>query len=597
MEKNSNQSKKVSSSSSTSIQHGKDNLKIDSVPAIPYAENCKISRTDFPNDFVFGVGTSAYQHEGGAAKDGRGHSIWDVFTLSTPDRIVDGSNGNVAVDMYTQYKEDIKIMKAMGFDAYRFSISWPRILPGGRPCLGVNKEGIDFYNDIINTCLENEIEPYVTLFHWDLPNCLQLEYGGFLKEDIIDDFREYAELCFWEFGDRVKYWITLNEPWTYSVHGYAGRIFPPGKKSSASTNVVKYKHGNIPKSNFIGYRSADPNLIQPLIRHKITIEPEMDPTRDIYIKPEMDSTKEVYTVARNLLLAHAQAVQSYRTKFQEHQQGYIGITLVSHYFEPLDEDDVDDQNAAKRALDFMLGWFLQPVLNGHYPQNMIDYVPKENLQKFSKKESALLKGSIDFLGLNYYTTYYASDDPTPDCEDGYYKDQQVKVSAERDGVPIGPVAGSSWLYIVPWGIYELLKYINNTYKRIPDIYITENGVDEKNNSKLTAYEACTDTTRMKYHQDHLAKILEAMNDYGSPNGNLNIKGYFLWSWCDNFEWIEGYTVRFGIIYIDYMNNLRRYPKHSAKWFAQFLKRGKKHLLIKEGEVKQISDLIYNDYSI
>ncbi|KAK4490962.1 hypothetical protein RD792_001683, partial [Penstemon davidsonii] len=275
MKKNSSQSqsqtKKVSG---TSIQHSYDN-QIDSVPAIPYPENCKISRTDFPKDFIFGVGTSAYQHEGGAAKDGRGHSIWDVFTLSTPDRIVDGSNGNVAVDMYTNYKEDIKVMKSMGFDAYRFSISWPRILP--------------------------EIEPYVTLFHWDLPHCLQLEYGGFLKEEIIDDFREYAELCFWEFGDRVKHWITLNEPWTYSVHGYAGRIFPPGKKS-ASTNIVTY--GNKHKNNFTGYRSADPNLIQPLIRCNITID------------PQKNSTKEVYTVARNLLLAHAQAVQSYRTKFQ-----------------------------------------------------------------------------------------------------------------------------------------------------------------------------------------------------------------------------------------------------------------------------------------
>ncbi|KAL3844280.1 hypothetical protein ACJIZ3_001683 [Penstemon smallii] len=337
MKKNSSQSqsqtKKVSSSSSTSIQYSNDNLQIDSVPAIPYAENCKISRTDFPNDFVFGVGR-------GAAKDGRGHN-----------RIVDGSNGNVA--------DDIKVMKSMGFDAYRFSISWPRIL--GRPCLGVNKEGIDYHNDIINTCLENG-----------------------------------------------------------------------------------------------------------------------------------------------------------------------------------------------------------------YPQNMIEETCAPisgNLRKFSIEESSLLKGSIDFPGLNYYTTYYASNDPTPDCEDGYYKDQQVKFSTDRDGWPIGPV-------LVPWGIYELLKYINYTYENIPDIYITENGVDEKNNSKLTAYEACTDTTRIKYHQDHLAKILEAMNDYGdnSSNGNLNIKGYFLWSWCDNFEWVEGYTVRFGIIYVDYMNNLRRYPKHSAKWFAQFLKR-------------------------
>ncbi|KAL3825287.1 hypothetical protein ACJIZ3_021316 [Penstemon smallii] len=547
MEKYSGQSKNVSSSSF--------------VPAIPFADNSNISRNDFPNDFLFGVGTSAYQHEGGAAKGNKGLSIWDAFTLSTPDRIADGSNGNVAAGMYTKYKEDIMAMKSMGVDVYRFSISWTRILPGGRPCLGINQEGIDYYNDIINTCLENDITPFVTLFHWDLPYCLQLEYGGFLNEKIIDDFRQYAELCFWEFGDRVKYWITLNEPWTYSVHGYVKRIFPPGEISGSSTNNVTYE--NNPKNNFAGYRSADPNLIQPLIRSSnITIESEVD-----------DSTGEVYTVARNLLLAHAQAVQSYRTKFKEHQQGYIGITLVSHYFEPLYVDDEDDRKAAKRALDFMLGWFLEPVMRGHYPKNMRDYVQNNNLQRFSEEETSLLKGSIDFLGLNYYTTYYASDDPTPVCEDGYYKDQQVEFFTDRDGVPIGDMGDSSWLYSVPWGIYELLKYIKDTYPKIPDIYITENGTDEKNNSNLTAYEACTDTPRIKYFQDHLAKILEAINDFGGSNGKLKIKGYFIWSWSDNLEWNWGYTIRTGIIYIDYMNNLRRYPKHSAVWYAQFLKRG------------------------
>ncbi|KAI3468066.1 hypothetical protein Pfo_024729 [Paulownia fortunei] len=480
-------------------------------------EFSKITRNDFPDGFVFGTGTSAYQNEGGAAKGGRGLSVWDVFTLRTPGRITDGSNGNVAVDMYTRYKEDIKMMKSMGFDAYRFSISWPRILPGGKLCLGVNQEGVDFYNDLINTLLANGIQPYVTLFHWDLPYLLEQEYGGFLNENIVDDFRDFAELCFWEFGDRVKHWVTLNEPWTYCVQGYVARIFPPGKKASG----------------FVGGAGS-------------TSAPA--------------ATKKVASLISGLTLASAN---------KEHQKGKIGITLVSHWFEPFDDTE-EDKKAAKRARDFMLGWFLEPVLSGRYPQNMTDFVPQENLKPFSQEESDLLKGSIDFLGLNYYTAWYATNDPNPDAEEGYYKDQQVKFLTSKDNIPIGESTGSWWLYIVPWGIHKLLKYINDTYNNntynLPDIYITENGVDEQNDHKLTAYEACRDKRRVNYFRDHLGNILKAINE------NVQVKGYFAWSWSDNFEWRDGYTVRFGIIYVDYMNHLKRYPKDSAMWFSKFLVR-------------------------
>ncbi|KAI3468067.1 hypothetical protein Pfo_024730 [Paulownia fortunei] len=589
-------------------------------------EDSDITRNNFPDDFVFGCGTAAYQNEGAAAKGGRGLSVWDVFTLRTPGRITDGSNGNVAVDMYTRYKEDIKMMKSMGFDAYRFSISWPRILPGGKLCLGVNQEGIDFYNDLINTLIAHEIKPYVTLFHWDLPYSLEQEYGGFLSKNIVDDFRDFAELCFWEFGDRVKYWITLNEPWTYSVQGYAARIFPPGKKASGSgvgavsssgsvsaptptykaqnlifgltsasvdkvaDNLIPYKVVNKDVHNFIPYRgfnrvTSNLNFITDNAVHDRTIS---IPSDERFVSYKMMSVasdksasdgsqstsnraKEAYTVARNLLLAHAAAVQAYRKRFQEHQKGKIGITLVSHWFEPFDDIE-KDKKAAKRARDFMLGWFLEPVLCGRYPQNMTDFVPCENLEPFSKEESDLLKGSIDFLGLNYYTAWYATDDPEPDAEEGYYKDQKVKFPKVKDGKPIGESTGSWWLYIVPWGIYKLLKYINDTYNNttynLPDIFITENGVDEQSDHKLTAYEACRDKRRVNYFRDHLGKILNAVNE------NVKVKGYFAWSWSDNFEWADGYTVRFGLIYVDYMNHLRRHPKDSAVWFSKFLLRKK-----------------------
>ncbi|KAL3825600.1 hypothetical protein ACJIZ3_021629 [Penstemon smallii] len=506
-----------------------------------YADNTQIKRSDFPKDFLFGTGASSYQVEGAAAKGGKGLSTWDTFTQGTPVGIKDGSNGTMAVDMYTRYKEDIMTIKKMGFDSYRFSISWTRILPGGRCSAGVNKEGIDYYNDVINTLLAHGIEPYVTLFHWDLPDCLEKEYGGFLSKKVVNDFREFVEICYWEFGDRVKYWCPLNEPWTYTVHGYVKGIFPPCKGL-----VPKDKIGNfLPR-----YRDGHDR------DHQIVPETNSKSNSD-------DLAKDAYTVARNLLLAHATAVHSYRTKFQENQKGKIGITLNSLWYEPLDENSIEDVKASKRALDFKIGWFLEPVLYGSYPQNMIDFVPKENLAQFSQHESQMLKGSIDFLGINYYTANYVTNAPNFECEQAYYRDQQIAFYTEKDGVPIGPPAASPWLFIYPEGIYKLLKCLS-TYKDIPPIYITENGVDEKNDCKLIAYEACVDTTRIKYHQDHLANILKAMNE------KVNVQGYFVWSWCDNFEWCEGYTVRFGLIYIDFANNLTRYPKNSALWFRNFL---------------------------
>ncbi|KAG8376370.1 hypothetical protein BUALT_Bualt09G0056000 [Buddleja alternifolia] len=508
------------------IKDDRSNMKAD-------GDNSAITRNDFPDDFVFGTATSAYQFEGAAAEG---------------DRIFDGSNGNVAVDMYHRYKDDVEMMKKMGFDACRISISWSRILPGGRKTAGINKEGINFYNDLINTFLAHGIEPYVTLFHWDLPYCLEQEYAGFLSEKIVDDFRDFVELCFWEFGDRVKSWITLNEPWSYCTSGYVSGKFPPSKASAPPDKI-----GN----NLTTYRAIhDPNLTLPANRSFFNSNPASNPATD------------AYTVARNLLLAHSAAVQSYRTKFQEYQEGKIGMVLCCQWYEPFDENSKDDIAASKRAMDFMMGWFLEPVLTGRYPQSMMDFVPSNNLAQFSEEESKMLKGSIDFMGLNYYTANYVAHDFRPQTEQAYYRDQKVAFYTERDGQPIGPRGGSTWLYIVPSGVYKLLKHINNTYKDMPPIYISENGVDELNDFKLTAVDVCADKVRVKYHQDHLANILKAMKE------NVNVKGYFVWAWCDNFEWYEGYTVRFGLVYIDFMNNLTRIPKNSAVWFTKFLQKRK-----------------------
>lgn len=434
------------------------------------------------------------------------------------DKIEDRSNGDVAVDQYYRYKEDVGIMRNMNLDAYRFSISWSRILPKGKLKGGINQEGIKYYNNLINELLTNDLQPFVTLFHWDLPQALEDEYSGFLSPLIINDFQDYAELCFKEFGDRVKYWITFNEPYSYSIGGYAIGFFPPGRCSKwLSSNCT-----------------------------------------------DGDSGKEPYIVSHHQLLAHAAAVDVYKKKYQESQKGVIGITLVSNWFIPF-SDNKFDQNAAERAVDFMFGWFMEPLTTGKYPKSMRSLVGKR-LPNFSKKQARLLKGSFDFLGLNYYTSNYATN--APQLRNGrrsYNTDSHANLTTERNGIPIGPRAASNWLYVYPKGIQELLLHIKKVYNN-PLIYITENGIDEFNDPTLSLEEALMDTYRIDYYHRHLFYIRSAIK-----NG-VNIKGYFAWSLLDNFEWSSGYTVRFGINFVDYKNGLTRHQKLSAKWFKIFLKR-------------------------
>ncbi|CAL0332467.1 unnamed protein product [Lupinus luteus] len=483
----------------------------------PILEVASLNRTSFPKGFVFGTASSSYQYEGAAKEGGRGPSIWDEFTHKYPEKIEDRSNGDVANDEYHRYKEDVGIMKHMNLDAYRFSISWSRILPNGKLSGGINKEGVEYYNNLIDELLDNGIEPYVTLFHWDLPQALEKEYGGFLSPKIVKHFQDYADVCFKEFGDRVKYWITLNEPWTYSRNGYATGELAPGRCS----------------------KWVNPNCTGG------------------------DSGTEPYLASHYQLLAHAAAVQLYRKHYQKSQKGVIGITLVSHWHLPLSNNKLD-KKAATRAVDFMFGWFMAPLTTGDYPKSMRSIVGKR-LPKFNKLEAKLVNGSFDFLGLNYYTTKYASNAPHPsNGKHNYLTDSLANITTERNGIPIGPRAASEWLYVYPKGIEEQLLYIKKKYNN-PLIYITENGVDEYNDPTLSLKEALIDTFRIDYYFRHLYYLRSAIK-----NG-VKVKGYFAWSLLDNFEWAAGYTVRFGINFVDYKTG-KRYQKLSAEWFKNFLKR-------------------------
>ncbi|OIW05718.1 hypothetical protein TanjilG_23504 [Lupinus angustifolius] len=477
-----------------------------------------LNRSSFPPGFIFGVGSSAYQFEGAAREGGRGPSIWDTFTHDHPEKIEDGSNGDVAVDQYHRYKEDVGIMKDLNLDSYRFSISWPRILPKGTLSV-INREGIDYYHNLIDELLAKGIKPLVTLFHWDLPQALEDEYGGFLSSRIVKDFQDYADLCFKEYGKKVKLWTTLNEPYIFSTNGYATGMFAPGRCSDWL------------KLNCTGG----------------------------------DSGTEPYIVSHNQLLAHAAAVNIYRTKYQAIDKGTIGITLNTNWFIPLSEISPHDIKAARRTLDFQYGWYMEPLTKGEYPENMRALVGNR-LPSFTSEQARLVNGSFDFIGLNYYSSAYSFPAPPTNGEPSYQTDFLANSTFERNGRPLGLRAASFWLYFYPKGLRDLLIYTKNKYNN-PLIYITENGMSEFNDPTLSLDEALVDTYRIDYHYRHLFYLRYVIEEHG-----VNVKGYYPWSFLDNLEWSSGFTVRFGLVFVDFKKGLERHAKTSALWYKDFLQK-------------------------
>ncbi|CAL5047337.1 unnamed protein product [Urochloa decumbens] len=470
-----------------------------------------LSRRSFPKGFVFGTAASAYQVEGMALKDGRGPSIWDAF-VKIPGEIANNATADVTVDEYHRYKEDVNIMKTMGFDAYRFSISWSRIFPNGTG--KVNRKGVAYYNRLINYMLKIGITPYANLYHYDLPEELELQYGGLLNRKVVKAFADYADFCFRTFGDRVKNWMTFNEPRVVAALGYDDGRFAPGR-------CTRCKEGN--------------------------------------------SATEPYIVAHHLILSHAAAVQRYRQKYQPTQKGRIGILLDFVWYEAL-TNSIADQASAQRSRDFHIGWFLHPIIYGEYPISVQEIV-KERLPKFTADEVKMVKGSIDYVGVNQYTAYYVRDQqPNATTLLSYSSDWGAQLVYERGGVPIGPRANSDWLYIVPWGLYKAVIYVKEKYGN-PTMFLSENGMDDPGNASVA--QGVHDATRVAYYRSYIRKLKEAIDD------GANCVGYFAWSLLDNFEWKLGYTSRFGLVYVDF-RTLRRYPKSSAYWFRDVITGNKDH---------------------
>ncbi|KAK2457195.1 beta glucosidase [Trifolium repens] len=485
------------------------------------------SRNDFPADFIFGSGTSAYQVEGAASEDGRTPSIWDTFAY---DGYAHGENGDVACDGYHKYKEDVQLMVKTGLDAYRFSISWSRLIPNGRG--PVNPNGLDYYNNLINELISNGIQPHVTLHNFDLPQALEDEYEGWISRDVVRDFTDYADVCFREFGDRVLYWTTVNEPNVFALGGYDQGNAPP-HRCSPPFSATKCTRGN--------------------------------------------STFEPYLVVHHILLAHSSAIKLYRTKYKKKQRGFVGISVYTFGFIPqtnIEEDVV----AAQRARDFIIGWIMEPLIYGDYPISM-----KKNagarIPSFTSCESKQVKGSYDFIGIIHYTNINISDNYGAlniKLRD-YATDMAINLIYDQD------LFSNTEYHVTPWGLEQELNIFKLFYGN-PPIFILENGQRTACNSSLL------DLSRVNYFHGYIGAVLDALR-----NGT-NVKGYFAWSFMDVFELLDGYSASYGLYYVDRNDpELKRYPKLSAKWYKQFLmgrRTSSIELVENEKDPSLVSDLVH-----
>jgi beta-glucosidase len=441
---------------------------------------------DFPEGFLWGVATSAFQIEGAVAADGRGPSIWDTFS-HTPGRIRDGDTADVACDHYHRYPEDVRLMADLGVGAYRFSAAWSRIQPDGRGA--PDQRGLDFYRRLTDELHEHGIAPCLTLYHWDLPQALE-DAGGWLNRDTAERFAEYAGHVATALGDRVPLWITLNEPFVQAAFGYALGFHAPGR--------------NLLGSSF------------PATHH--------------------------------LLLGHGRAVQALRAALPAGPQ--VGVT---HSLLPAwpATDSPEDWAAASRLEDLQIHTYVSPVLRGTYPDRLAELYPGADLGVIHDGDLATTAAPLDFLGVNYYSPNVVKA-AAPDNPLGF----------EFAPLPGVEVTSFGWP-VVPEAFTELLTSLRTWYgDALPPIYITENGAcyDDEPDAKGFVQ----DDERISYVERHLAALRASME------AGVDVRGYFLWSLIDNFEWAEGYSKRFGLVRVDDPTQAR-IPKASFGWYRDLIR--------------------------
>lgn len=434
---------------------------------------------EFPADFVWGAATSAYQIEGASSADGRGESIWDRFS-HTPGRIAGGDTGDVACDHYHYYREDIALMADLGLNGYRFSVSWPRVIPlGSGP---VNDAGLDFYDRLVDELLAKDIAPHMTLYHWDLPQALE-DIGGWPARSTIDAFAEYASVVAGRLGDRVRHITTLNEPHVVSHMGYRSGLHAPGRT-----------------------------------------EPDA-----------------ALAAAHHLLVAHGRAVQAIRAIAPDAE---VGIVLNLEPRHPATSHMLD-QEAAIVAHDQGNRWYLDPVAGRGYPE--------DGARAWGWKREEILDGDmeliaepIDFLGVNFYHRDFVRSPLLPPLETN-------SMDVERTAM--------GW-EVYPQGLTEVLEFVRSRTGNLP-LYIAENGAAYPPSEP----DPTRDPERVLYLERHLEAALDAI-DRGVP-----LRGYFVWSLLDNFEWHHGYSSRFGVVHVDF-ETLERKVRDSGTFWGQVARTGR-----------------------
>ena len=448
----------------------------------------------FPEGFLWGTATASYQIEGAVNEDGRGPSIWDTFS-HTLGKVYRGDTGDIACDHYHRLDEDLDLMAELGMKAYRFSVAWPRIQPrGGGPA---NQNGLDFYRRLVDGLRERSIEPMLTLYHWDLPQALE-DRGGWTSRETSERFAEYAGLVHEAFGDTVRFWITLNEPWVSSWMGHGYGVHAPGR--------------------------ADP--------------------------------AKALSAAHHLLLGHGLALRTLRSAGTAENE--LGVTLNLHPSRP-SRDREADAEAARRVDGQANRLYLDPIFRGEYPGDLFSYYRERGVELPPVRDGDLeiISAPVDLLGVNYYRRNTVRDAPEGGSPGVLFADLDARLVVPHDAEK----TAMGWP-VEPEGLTQILVRIKEEYADVP-IFVTENGravhdyVDPEGD--------VDDVERVAYLDAHFRAAHDAVET------GVDLRGYMVWSLLDNFEWAEGYSKRFGIVFVEY-GTQKRVPKSSARWYREVIER-------------------------